>query len=387
MKLEISDWNMIPYAGAWSRQTEWFDALVHAKQAGEGYVNHIVLCEHPHVYTLGRSGKERNMLLGEEQLRRIGATLYHIDRGGDITYHGPGQLVCYPILNLEDFSLGLKEYVHLLEEAVIRVCASFGIAAGRLEKATGVWLEGDTPRARKICAIGVRSSHFVTMHGLALNVNTDLRYFSYINPCGFIDKGVTSLQNIFLSGPNRKVQLGNFVGDAVKGSSYKNYPPDIAKGIQLHRAIDDYTDHHPAVCEVVHRLQPEFGRYSGVLLDIYFDYLLASRFESFSGVSLRRYTRTFYLSLLINYRYLPLRFKRFIWHFILTDRLRKYATPNGIRESLNIMVEYHHIDISVDKAIRYLEEHDEELFAVFQPFFIELQRFCTEYRHNYKSQF
>ena len=167
MKLEISDWNMIPYAGAWSRQTEWFDALVHAKQAGECYVNHIVLCEHPHVYTLGRR---------------------------DITYHGPGQLVCYPILNLDDFSLGLKEYVHLLEEAVIRVCASFGIAAGRLEKATGVWLEGDTSRARKICAIGVRSSHFVTMHGLALNVNTDLRYFSYINPCGFIDKGVTSLQ-------------------------------------------------------------------------------------------------------------------------------------------------------------------------------------------------
>ena len=166
------------------------------------------------------------------------------------------------------------------------------------------------------------------------------------------------LAHIFLSGSNRKVQLGNFVGDAVKGSSYKNYPPDIAKGIQLHRAIDDYTDHHPAVCEVVHRLQPEFGRYSGVLLDIYFDYLLASCFESFSGVSLRRYTRTFYLSLLINYRYLPLRFKRFIWHFILTDRLRKYATPNGIRESLNIMVEYHHIDISVDKAIRYLEEHD-----------------------------
>lgn len=103
-------------------------------------------------------------------------------------------MVCYPILNLEEFQLGLKEYVHLLEEAVIRVCAFYGIEAGRLEKATGVWLEGDTPRARKICAIGVRSSHYVTMHGLALNVNTDLRYFSYINPCGFIDKGVTSLQ-------------------------------------------------------------------------------------------------------------------------------------------------------------------------------------------------
>ena len=151
----------------------------------------IILCSAsiPMSIHWGVAGKKGICCWGEEQLRRIGATLYHIDRGGDITYHGPGQLVCYPILNLEDFSLGLKEYVHLLEEAVIRVCASFGIAAGRLEKATGVWLEGDTPRARKICAIGVRSSHFVTMHGLALNVNTDLRYFSYINPCGFIDKG------------------------------------------------------------------------------------------------------------------------------------------------------------------------------------------------------
>ena len=194
MELEITDWQVIPYSEAWNRQTEWFDALVHAKQAGEEYVNHVVLCEHPPVYTLGRSGKEVNMLLSEKQLHDIGATLYHIDRGGDITFHGPGQLVCYPILNLEEFSLGLKEYVHLLEEAVIGVCAFYGIAAGRVGKATGVWLEGDTPRARKICAIGVRSSHYVTMHGLALNVNTDLRYFSYIHPCGFVDKGVTSLQ-------------------------------------------------------------------------------------------------------------------------------------------------------------------------------------------------
>ena len=161
---------------------------------GEPYENRIIMCEHPHVYTLGRSGKENNMLLNDDQLKAIQATLFHIDRGGDITYHGPGQLVCYPILNLEEFHLGLKEYVHLLEEAVIRVCASYGIEAGRLEKATGVWLEGSTPRARKICAIGVRSSHYVTMHGLALNVNTDLRYFSYIHPCGFIDKGVTSLR-------------------------------------------------------------------------------------------------------------------------------------------------------------------------------------------------
>lgn len=194
MKTIVIDWNLIPYAEAWQRQTEWFDNLILAKQKGEDYENRIIMCEHPHVYTLGRSGKENNMLLTEAQLEKIGATLYHIDRGGDITYHGPGQLVCYPILNLEEFGLGLKEYVHVLEEAVIRVCESYGISAGRLEKATGVWLEGNTPRARKICAIGVRSSHFVTMHGLALNVNTDLRYFSYIHPCGFIDKGVTSLR-------------------------------------------------------------------------------------------------------------------------------------------------------------------------------------------------
>ena len=194
MKTRVEDWGLIPYEQAWGRQAGYFEALLLAKQAGQGYVNRIIFCEHPHVYTLGRSGKEGNMLLSEEQLRRIGATYYHIDRGGDITYHGPGQQVCYPILNLEDFGLGLKEYVHLLEEAVICVCASYGIEAGRVDKATGVWLEGDTPLTRKICAIGVRSSHFVTMHGLALNVNTDLRYFSYIHPCGFVDKGVTSLQ-------------------------------------------------------------------------------------------------------------------------------------------------------------------------------------------------
>ena len=194
MKPEIADWGLIPYEEAWNRQREWFNEVVAAKQAGQPCHNRIVLCEHPPVYTLGRSGKASNMLLGEEQLKRVGATLYHIDRGGDITYHGPGQLVCYPILNLEDFSLGLRDYIYVLEEAVIRVCATYGIKAGHLEKATGVWLEGDTPRARKICAMGVHASHFVTMHGLALNVNTDLRYFSYIHPCGFVDKGVTSLQ-------------------------------------------------------------------------------------------------------------------------------------------------------------------------------------------------
>lgn len=194
MAIVIEDWGLIPYGEAWEKQEELFNSLIRAKQEKEPYINTIVMCEHPHVYTLGKSGKEQNMLLNEAQLKSIHATLYHIDRGGDITYHGPGQLVCYPIINLEEFSLGLKAYVHLLEDAVIEVCRSYGIVAGRLDKATGVWLDAQSPRARKICAIGVRSSHFVTMHGLAFNVNTDLRYFSYINPCGFIDKGVTSLQ-------------------------------------------------------------------------------------------------------------------------------------------------------------------------------------------------
>ena len=195
--IEKVDWNLIPYHEAWDRQEKWFNEVVDAKQNGTAYINRVIFCQHPHVYTLGRSGKEQNMLLSESQLKAIDATLYHIDRGGDITYHGPGQIVCYPIINLEEFNLGLKQYVHLLEEAVIRVCRSYGIQSGRIGGATGVWLDGDTARARKICAMGVRSSHFVTMHGLAFNINTDLRYFSYINPCGFVDKGVTSLSKEF----------------------------------------------------------------------------------------------------------------------------------------------------------------------------------------------
>lgn len=190
----FTDWGLIPYDRSWTHQTELFDALIAAKLAGLPYQNEIIFCEHPHVYTLGRSGRANNILLGEDQLKAIDATLYRIDRGGDVTYHGPGQLVCYPILNLEEFKLGLKEYIHLLEEAVIRVCATYGITADRMEKATGVWLDVNLPSARKICAIGVRSSHYVTMHGLALNVNTNLHYFNYIHPCGFIDKGVTSLE-------------------------------------------------------------------------------------------------------------------------------------------------------------------------------------------------
>ncbi|MBQ9498785.1 MAG: lipoyl(octanoyl) transferase LipB [Bacteroidaceae bacterium] len=193
-RLIEEDWGLVPYADAWKRQTALFEALVEAKKLGMPTDGRLITCQHPHVYTIGRSGKEQNMLMSEEQLHRIGATYYHIDRGGDVTYHGPGQLVCYPIIDLENYGLGLKQYVHVLEEAVISTCSAYGIKAGRVEKATGVWLDGENAKARKICAIGVRSSHYCTMHGLALNVNTDLRYFSYINPCGFVDKGVTSLQ-------------------------------------------------------------------------------------------------------------------------------------------------------------------------------------------------
>jgi len=192
--MKIENWGIVPYAEAWNRQEQLFNELIQAKKDGQPYVNRIIFVQHPHVYTLGKSGKEANMLLNEKQLELLGAQLFHIDRGGDITYHGPEQLVCYPILNLEDYNLGLKSYIHLLEEAVIDVCKDYGIEAGRVEGATGVWLAIGTPAERKICAIGVRSSHFVTMHGLALNVNTDLRYFGYINPCGFINKGVTSIE-------------------------------------------------------------------------------------------------------------------------------------------------------------------------------------------------
>ena len=194
MELKTENWGLIPYAAAWERQTALFDELVAARQAGRPYVNRLVFCEHPPVYTLGRHGKAGNLLMSEEQLRRIGAELFHIDRGGDITFHGPGQLVGYPILHLEEYGLGLKEYIHRLEEAVIRVCASYGVQVGRVPGATGVWLDQGTPSERKICAIGVRSSHFVTMHGFALNVNTDLTFFRHIHPCGFVDKGVTSLR-------------------------------------------------------------------------------------------------------------------------------------------------------------------------------------------------
>jgi acyl carrier protein phosphodiesterase len=186
------------------------------------------------------------------------------------------------------------------------------------------------------------------------------------------------LAHIFLSGADGRVQVGNFIGDAVKGSAYKNYPPPIARGILLHRAIDDYTDNHAAVRTAVRMLRPRFGRYAGALLDIYFDYLLASHFGEFSRVPLKRYTRRFYWAMIRNRRYLPDRIRRFMWHFISTNRLGKYASAEGIRESVGIMARYGRMRISADEAVAWLLAHEGELWAVFRPFFDELQTVCRE---------
>ena len=182
------------YSEAWEIQKRLFEALLRQKREGAPEEQYLLFVEHPHVYTLGKSGHESNLLVNEQFLKQIGATYFHTDRGGDVTYHGLGQLVGYPILDLEHIGVSLRDYIWSIEESIIRTVAEYGITADRLEGATGVWLDPHSPRARKICAIGVKASHFVTMHGFALNVTTDLSYFSHINPCGFTDKGVTSIE-------------------------------------------------------------------------------------------------------------------------------------------------------------------------------------------------
>lgn len=191
------------YKETWDFQTEIFNKLVESKKQGapeskagrKPLPGTLIFVEHPHVYTLGKSGSENNLLLDYIQLRAKDASFYKIDRGGDITYHGPGQIVGYPIFDLEVIQTGLKEYIFSLEEVIIKTVGELGITASRLKGGTGVWLDPDIPgKARKICAIGVRASRYITMHGFAFNVNTDLSYFDNINPCGFTDKGVTSVE-------------------------------------------------------------------------------------------------------------------------------------------------------------------------------------------------
>ena len=188
------DLGRIVYEKALDIQTEKFNALLAAKVKGEKGRNELLFCEHEPVLTIGKSGKDSNLLIPEARLKALGISYYHINRGGDITYHGLGQITGYPIFDLETWHIGLKQYIYRLEETIIRFLALYGLKGERLEGATGVWLDPlVVGKARKICAIGVKSSRFVTMHGFALNINTDLNYFTLINPCGFTDKGVTSL--------------------------------------------------------------------------------------------------------------------------------------------------------------------------------------------------
>jgi lipoyl(octanoyl) transferase len=191
------DLGLMDFKVAWDYQALLQRRIIEAKKDNIYGIakNYLLFVEHPHVFTLGKSGKENNLLIGDDLLHSIHASFYKIDRGGDITYHGPGQLVGYPIFDLDDFGIGVRDYIHSLEQAIIDSLTETEVAVSRMEGATGVWLDIENPgRTRKICAIGVRVSRSITMHGFALNVNTDLNYFRYIHPCGFIDKGVTSME-------------------------------------------------------------------------------------------------------------------------------------------------------------------------------------------------
>lgn len=183
------------YKEVWDFQETLFAQTLKDKREQKNTTNHLIFCEHPHVFTLGKSGSDKNLLVTEQWLKMAGATFYKINRGGDITYHGPGQIVGYPILDLEQFGMGIHDYIAALEEVIILTLKRYNIISERLEGSTGVWLDTNNPsRVRKICAIGVRASRYVTMHGFALNVNSDLNYFQKIVPCGIPDKQVTSLQ-------------------------------------------------------------------------------------------------------------------------------------------------------------------------------------------------
>ncbi len=199
-KVYFQDWGRVDYQQAWDRQEEIFSGIVSTKTSNRSNAadvpteNYLVFVEHPHVYTLGKSGKPENLLLDEQGLKVKQARFYKINRGGDITYHGPGQIVGYPILDLDNFFTDIHLYLRTLEEAIILTLADYGIQAGRYPGYTGVWLDADNQNARKICAMGVRCSRWVTMHGFAFNVNTDLEYFKNIVPCGIDDKDVTSME-------------------------------------------------------------------------------------------------------------------------------------------------------------------------------------------------
>lgn len=202
-KAQFINLGLIDYKNAWDYQVDLFNKILSVKSenrtlSGEAQKttdNYLIFCEHPHVFTLGKSGDEKNLLISKEDLDSIQASYYHINRGGDITYHGPGQIVGYPVIDMENFFTDIHQYMRILEEAVIKTLGEYNIAGGRIPGLTGVWINHEHPQnARKICALGVKTSRWVTMHGFALNINTDLRYFGYIVPCGIQEKSVTSLE-------------------------------------------------------------------------------------------------------------------------------------------------------------------------------------------------
>lgn len=199
-EVQFVDIGLTPYQATWDLQEMLLDYIAQIKlknrreELSVETPNFLLFCEHPHVYTLGKSGDESHLLMQEPFLDSIGASFYRINRGGDITYHGPGQLVGYPILDLENFYTDIHLYLRMLEEAIILTCRDYGLVAGRIEGLTGVWIDPESDNARKICALGVKASRWISMHGFALNINTDLSYFSHIVPCGIATRGVTSLQ-------------------------------------------------------------------------------------------------------------------------------------------------------------------------------------------------
>jgi len=194
-KLNFKDLGTIEYGDALQIQKELFYKKIKNKTLGVENSNDILICEHPHVYTLGKSGNENNLLVNDAFLKKINATFFKTDRGGDITYHGYGQLVVYPIVDLDNFNIGIKEYIYKLEYMIINVLKEFNINGEISDGNIGVWLDVGKKTERKICSMGVKVSKGITMHGLALNVNTDLSYFKHINPCGFIYKSTTSIKN------------------------------------------------------------------------------------------------------------------------------------------------------------------------------------------------
>jgi len=218
--IRVEDWGNIEYGLAWERQEAILAEGLRIKQAWNATReadrspapqtdHHLFLCTHPHVYTLGKSGHIENLLVNDSRLQELGVSFYKTNRGGDITYHGPGQIVGYPMLDLEKFFTDLGKYMRSLEEVIIRTIAHYGLEGDRLPGSTGVWLDVDDPaKARKICAMGVRCSRWITMHGFALNANTDLNYFGHIVPCGIGDKGVTSMYKELLHEVNETVLKG-----------------------------------------------------------------------------------------------------------------------------------------------------------------------------------